>query len=50
MWLVVNGSVSERRGRDGMLPSGMVRKLDFSKYNLGSLITLVLDVCGKERP
>lgn len=27
----------------------MVRKLDFSKYNLGSLITLVLDVYGKER-
>lgn len=46
MWLALNGSVSER-SRDGMLPSGIVRKADFSKYSLGNLITLGLDACEK---
>lgn len=56
MWLGLNGSVLKRGNREGvllqggkkqLLPTGTLKKLDSSKYSLGSLITLVLGVYEK---
>ena len=34
-------------GKKQLLPTGMLKKLDSSKYSLGSFTTLVLDISEK---